>query len=146
MVCHPALIKEFTSVADQFYVCSPTPMQHAVLGALEALGPDYYSSLQQTYLEKRNRFLSILRQAQLDPLVPQGAYYVLADVRKRFPGRCSEDAVDFLIQHYQIGAIAGSDFLGAESRRNPEKSFFLRFNFSVPETVLDEVEKRLLSG
>ena len=46
------------------------------------LGPEYYSDLSQEFLRKRSKLCAALATAGLAPVVPQGTYYVLADLTK----------------------------------------------------------------
>src|SRR5690606_32399819 len=67
-------------VNDVYYVCAPSPLQHAVAHAIETLGDEYYHDLARNYQKKRDRFCAALDNAGLTPRVPEGAYYVLADI------------------------------------------------------------------
>lgn len=63
---------------DLTYVCAPTPLQHAAAAGLEQLGPSFYQRIAADHQSKRERMVSALRAAGLEPTVPEGAYYVLA--------------------------------------------------------------------
>jgi len=67
---------------DLLYICAPAPLQHAAITALE-LPDDYYTRLAQTYEQRRDRMCNALRASGLDPIVPEGSYFVLADVYSR---------------------------------------------------------------
>jgi aminotransferase len=68
-------------VNDVVYVCAPTPLQ---LGAAAgfAAPPSYFESLRSSYETKRNMICEALEAARLSPVVPEGAYYVLADLSR----------------------------------------------------------------
>ncbi|KAK4537306.1 hypothetical protein CDCA_CDCA12G3331 [Cyanidium caldarium] len=67
--------------AQQFVVFSVcTPMQAAVAECLEhAERTDYYAQLARRMQHRRDQLLKALRAAHLQPLVPQGGYFVVAD-------------------------------------------------------------------
>src|SRR5262249_6349286 len=81
---------------DLVYICAPAPLQAGVAAGLEELGTDYYESLIREYTVKRDKICGALRKAKLTPSVPQGAYYVLADV-SRLSGRNSKERAMFLL-------------------------------------------------
>lgn len=75
-----ALAQPIGLVNDLYYVCAPTPLQHAVAHALDTYGPEYYAELAGDYLAKRDQFCGVLKDIGLEPIVPRGAYYVLTDI------------------------------------------------------------------
>ena len=56
-----------------------TPLQAAVSLVLRPKSRDYYGRLRRMYQAKRDRLVTILREAGLEPLVPEGTYFVVAD-------------------------------------------------------------------
>lgn len=62
-----------------------TPLQESVARALEnemdklGTGGDYWSELRSDLLRKRKRMADILARAQMQPIVPQGGYFMLAN-------------------------------------------------------------------
>ncbi|NTV92415.1 MAG: pyridoxal phosphate-dependent aminotransferase, partial [Chlorobiaceae bacterium] len=70
---------------DLIYVCAPAPLQAGVANGLLVLGDEYYRKLSTEYQAKRDRFCEALSLAGLYPFIPDGAYYVLADL-SRLPG------------------------------------------------------------
>lgn len=74
---------------DLLYVCAPAPLQYAVAKGVYLLPESYYDGLATAYSRKRDKLCAALRRAGLTPTVPEGAYYVLADVN-RLPGATSK--------------------------------------------------------
>src|SRR3954469_24260879 len=72
------LTRAITLVNDLYYVCAPTPLQLGAAAGFEAPRA-YFDELQSGYQRKRDAICSALAAAGLAPIVPQGAYYVLAD-------------------------------------------------------------------
>lgn len=93
---------------DLLYVCAPTPLQHAVVEAL-ALPLPYYGQLARSYQEKRDLLVGACRAAGMEPVVPAGAYYFLADISAL--GRNDDlDAASFLLEKAGVAAVPGSAF------------------------------------
>ncbi|HVA99673.1 MAG TPA: pyridoxal phosphate-dependent aminotransferase, partial [Acidimicrobiales bacterium] len=65
---------------DLIYVCAPSPLQYGVAMGLSQLDASFYQDISFDYAKKRDRVCDALEHAGLHPYVPQGAYYVLADV------------------------------------------------------------------
>ncbi len=140
----PAPIADILKVGfDQLYVCAPTPLQHAVATGVQQLGPDYYANLRKDYDRKRATLLTALRKAGLNPNVPEGAYYIIADTSDRFPGKTSEEVVDIMIERARVGAVPATDFIGSDYRGDASKSNFLRFSYAVPDEMLEQASKQL---
>ena len=80
---------------DLFYVCAPTPLQWGVARGLDA--PDsYYTALASDYENKRDMLADAVAAAGMEPFVPQGAYYMLADAAPLGAGDGSAVAASLL--------------------------------------------------
>jgi len=75
---------------DLVYVCAPAPLQYGVAVGLQELSPSFYEGLAAEYGKKRDLICGALQKAGLPPHIPQGAYYVLADV-SRLPGETGKE-------------------------------------------------------
>src|SRR5471032_2928219 len=75
--------KSIGLVNDLFYVCAPTPLQWGVVRALD-IGDDYYADLAADYQKKRDMLAESLAEAGFIPSIPQGAYYMLAQIPDDF--------------------------------------------------------------
>ena len=77
------LITPLVRVHQASNFCTPTSLQVATAVAFDAAERDGYFAEFATFLElKRNKLVALLRTAQLDPIVPQGGYFLLADTTK----------------------------------------------------------------
>jgi aminotransferase len=124
-------------INDLVYICAPAPLQAGVARALELLGDDFYESLGREYRVKRDKFCAALDRAGLTPMVPEGAYYVLADT-SRLPGSTSKDRVMSLLERTGVAAVPGAAFHhGAEGNR------IARFCYAKTDADLDEACRRL---
>ncbi len=123
---------------DLVYVCAPAPLQMGVAAGLLSLGDDYYRGLSVAYGAKRDLFCGALAEAGLKPCVPEGAYYVLADV-SHLPGDGARERAMHILRTTGVAAVPGSAFYhdgGGES--------LVRFCFAKEEQVLAEACERLL--
>lgn len=122
---------------DLVYVCAPSPLQMGVALGLAELQPDYYKKLAEGYELKRDRICSALRKSGLTPHVPEGAYYVLADVSK-LPGRTSKERAMFLLSRTGVASVPGNAFY-----REGSQSHLARFCFAKSDHELNEACDRL---
>jgi aminotransferase len=122
---------------DLVYVCAPAPLQIGVARGLETLDPSYYDDLRSEYARKRDRICDALSTARLTPFVPQGAYYVLADV-SRLPGRTSKERAMHLLQKTGVASVPGSAFFHDDAGED-----MVRFCFAKRDGVLDDACLRL---
>jgi aminotransferase len=125
-------------VNDLFYVCAPTPLQWGIARALE-IGDDYYRKLAADYEKKRDLLAAALRDAGFTPYVPQGAYYMLAEI----PEELGDDrkAADWLIDNARVASVPGSAFYVSERGKK-----LLRFCFAKDFGALEEACRRLRSA
>ena len=124
-------------INDLVYVCAPAPLQMGVANGLLELGPGYYRDLCTQYEKKRDKICNALMEAKLTPCIPQGSYYVLADV-SFLPGKTSKEKAMYLLSKTGIATVPDEAFYHA-----PEKPNFVRFCFAKKEEELDEACKRL---
>jgi aminotransferase len=122
---------------DLTYVCSPSPAQYGAAAGLAKLDASFYGHLSADYQHKRDLLCSALDTAGLTPSVPQGAYYVLADVTL-LPGATARDKARALLAKTGVAAVAGSAFYSKGRGEN-----LLRFCFAKQDAALEEACQRL---
>jgi aminotransferase len=150
-VAHEHLTNGLRQVHDFMTVCAATPLQEAVRGAL-GLGPEFYQDLSSHYLKRRNFLVAGLEEAGFRCHIPQGAYYVMADVAHlikesgtgaRF--RDDADLARYLVEEVKVATVPGSSFYRAKDgglvgTRSHHK---LRFCFCKKEETLSLAIERL---
>jgi aminotransferase len=94
---------------DLVYVCAPAPFQHAAAAGLLQLPDSFYSGLSGEYQAKRDMLCAALSDMGLTPSIPQGAYYVLADVTK-LPGATAQEKARTLLRNTGVAGVAGTAF------------------------------------
>lgn len=123
--------------SDLVYVCAPAPLQMGVAEGLLSLDSAYCERLSQEYATKRERICGALHAAGLKPYVPQGAYYVLADI-SGLPGANSKDRAMHLLRQTGVACVPGSAFYHDDSGES-----LARFCFAKEDTILDEACRRI---
>ena len=94
---------------DLIYACAPAPLQMGVAEGLKALGPDYYQKICNKYMQRRDNLCNALSIAGLTPFVPQGGYFVLADISK-IGGSDSLDRAMNLLRDCGVACVPGEAF------------------------------------
>lgn len=129
------LARELRKVHDYTTICAPTPFQRAGVEAL-SLPDSYYEALAESYERRRDVLCEGLESAGLDPVVPDGAYYVMA----RYP--TDETDVEFsyrLVREAGVAVVPGSSFYTDPDR----EADWVRFTFSRDEATIREAVARL---
>lgn len=129
-----------TSAVDAIYACAPAPLQEAVARGIRHFGDDFYEELRLKYQGKRDRFVSGLREIGLDPLVPEGAYYLLSRYDRLAPGTDSMAFVRQMIARCGVGAVPSSDFV-RDTGSAPWVRFCLALEDDVLEAALSQLSK-----
>ncbi len=138
---HVAAAERWSSILgainDLVYVCAAAPLQYGVAVGIQQLGVEFYEELQQSFQRKRDRFCQVLQDIGLSPTIPQGAYYVLADV-SCLPGRSGKERAMYLLEKTGVAGVSGEAFFqGAEGAR------YVRFSFAKTDADLDVACERL---
>ena len=127
--------KAIGAMSDVLYVCAPTPLQYGVAAGIRNLPESFYAGLSKDYQQKRDRFCGALEKAGLPPSVPQGAYYVLADV-SRLPGHTGRDRAMYLLDKTGVAGVPGEAFFAG-----PQGSRFIRFCFAKTHEDLEQASR-----
>ncbi|MFC6718935.1 pyridoxal phosphate-dependent aminotransferase [Natrialbaceae archaeon GCM10025810] len=129
------LSRELRKIHDYTSICAPTPFQRAGVEAL-SLPDSYYQRLSESYERRRNQLYDGLIDAGLDPIKPDGAYYIVT----RYP--TEETDVEFcyrLIREAGVAAVPGSSFY-TDSNADAD---WIRFTFSRNEPTIRDAIGRL---
>ena len=137
IVASPELAAAIRKVHDFVTVGAPAPLQEAIAAALDLSRP-YYDRLATEYRARRDRLVRVLDAAGFSPNIPQGAYYVLSDIR---PFGFDDDVAfaQWLVRDVGIAGVPGSSFF---SRRELGRHL-IRFTFCKTADVLDAAGARL---
>jgi aminotransferase len=137
-VCSPRWAQMIGYMNDLVYVCAPAPLQIGVAQGIMDLPLSFYSDLAQEYQGKRDRICSTLAKVGLTPSIPNGAYYVLADISRLGASSSKEGAMQIL-GRTGVASVPGNSFFADASERN-----FVRFCFGKTMKDLDRACEALL--
>jgi aminotransferase len=129
--------KAIGAMSDVLYVCAPTPLQYGVAAGIRDLPESFYAGLSKEYQQKRDRFCRALDKAGLPPCVPQGAYYVLADV-SRLPGQSSRERAMYMLDKTRVAGVPGEAFF-----EGPEGNRFMRFCMAKTDEDLEQASQHI---
>jgi aminotransferase len=122
---------------DLTYVCAPAPLQQGCADGVEKLGPEFYEGLAREHEVKRTMIVDALRDAGMEPHVPDGAYYVLASAAG-LPGATAAEKARALLAKTGVASVAGSAFFRPGGGED-----LLRFCFAKKDADLAEACRRL---
>jgi aminotransferase len=137
-VSHAKWAQMIGYMSDLIYVCAPAPLQAGVARGLAELGDDYYAGLCHEFVHKRELICSALTKAGLTPCMPQGAYYVLADI-SRLPGKTSKDRAMHLLKTTGVACVPGEAFFN----KGEDGAQLGRFCFAKTDEELQDACQRL---
>ncbi|MGH7916557.1 MAG: pyridoxal phosphate-dependent aminotransferase [Candidatus Binataceae bacterium] len=133
------LTSAIRKVHDFLTVGAPHPLQEAGATALR-LPHSFHRELAVMYARKRSMLFNALTSAGLKCRMPQGAYYIIADIAHL---GFADDfaAANFMLDEIGVAAVPGSSFYhrGELGRR------MLRFTFSKADQTLEMAAIRLTS-
>ena len=135
-VAPPEMTRAITLVNDLYFVCAPTPLQLGAAAGFEA-PRSYFEELQSGYQQKRDRICEALHKARLPPILPEGAYYVLADC-SRLGFATSREAAMHVLETTRVASVPGSAFYRGDGGEK-----LLRFCFAKDDAVLEDACGRL---
>ena len=136
-ICDEKWSKAIGNFSDLVYVCAPTPLQLGAAAGIAELDDAFFENLADKYQRKREILCNGLISAGLTPCIPQGAYYVLADVSS-LPGADSKARAHFLLERTGVASVPGEEFFKGE-----EGKTIVRFCFAKEDDVLEDACRRL---
>ena len=128
-------------VHDFLTVGAAAPLQEAAVAGL-MLPESYYEDLLALYTEKRDYFLKGLDSIGLKHNIPQGTYFVLADIQEfldlpMFRGFTDLEFCEWMFKNIGVAAVPGSSFF-----KEPV-NHLIRLHFAREEATLHEALLRL---
>src|SRR5215813_13491042 len=122
---------------DFMTVGAPAPLMDAGVTALR-LPDDYYTNLARHYQERRDRTMKMLTEADLNPMLPKGAYYIMCDIGDwGYPN--DVEFSRFLVKDVGVATVPGSSFFNDPKAGKD----IIRFTFCKREETLRAAEERL---
>jgi aminotransferase len=135
VIASAPIIERLRKVHDFLTVGAASPLQEAAVTGLN-FGDDYYKELQRHYTQKRDFFLQGMSQLGLKYTIPQGAYYVMADVSE-FGVTNDIKFCEWLASTVGVAAVPGSSFFKEDVHH------LIRFHFAKNIETLAKALERL---
>jgi aminotransferase len=142
LAAHERWLPAISYFHDLTYVCAPAPLQHGAAAGLLTLPESFYAEMTAEYQAKRDSFCAALQRAGLTPIVPEGAYYVLADA-SRIDGEDAKQKARTLLRETGVASVAGSAFLATRADGTNPGDHLLRFCFAKKDADLAAACARL---
>ena len=136
-IAEPAITDAIRKVHDFLTVGAAAPLQEAGAIAL-SLPRSYYQELADGYRARRDLLCQALDRAGFGFTVPEGAYYVMADI-SAFGYSDDVAFADFLVEQIGIAVVPGSSFF-SEAERGAQQ---IRFAFCKRRETLEAAASRL---
>ena len=136
-ICPADICEAAAHMNDLVYVCGPSPLQVGASEGLINLDADYYETVEKEHQWKRDTFCKALSYAGLEPYIPQGAYYTLADI-SMIPGDGDFGKVMNILQKTGVAAVPGNAFYHHGKDTN-----LARFCFAKKKGVLMDACNRI---
>ena len=130
-----ALVGKLSQLGNIYYVCTPTPLQHALARVLLA-DPNYYESLRQDFGRKRAILKSALEGAGFDVYDSRSTFYIWARIPERFSD--ATELNEFLIKEAGVAGVPGSAFMD-----DPEQDVYMRLCFAREDKMLEAASARI---
>jgi len=137
-IAPPDITHAIRKVHDFLTVGAANPLQHAGAYAL-SLPPSYYDELQREYQRKRDFIVPALREAGFKCDMPDGAYYVMADISD-FGFTDDIEFTNHMIREIGVAVVPGSSFYENRSLG----SQMVRFCFCKKDETLEAAAARLI--
>jgi aminotransferase len=136
-VCDKKWAQAIAYFHDLIYVCAPAPLQIGVAEGIINLPESFYQGISAEYVQKRDLLCGTLKEIGLEPSVPAGAYYVLADASVLPGGTAKEKSME-LLRATGVASVAGTAFYHGSGGEN-----LLRFCFAKTDEELKQACERL---
>lgn len=136
-----SFITEAKKIHDCLTVGAAAPLQEAAVVALD-YGQEYYDRLLDLYTKKRDYFMAGLDKAGIKHNVPEGAYFVMADISEylaleQFKGYTDVDFCEWMIKNIGVAVVPGSGFF------HEEVNHLVRMHFAKHDHTIDAAMERL---
>lgn len=116
----------------------PTPFQDASVIGL-SLPDSYFETIRERYIRRRKILANVLTTAGIEFFMPEGTYYILADIAK-FGFGSSEDFAQVLVKEAGVAVVPGTAFY----RDGKWRDRMVRLTFSKDDETLVRAGERLL--
>ncbi|MCS6885884.1 MAG: pyridoxal phosphate-dependent aminotransferase [Acidobacteriota bacterium] len=132
------LIHRLHAPGNVFYVCTPTPLQHALARVLMS-AEGYYDELRRSYTRKRQILTEAVESVGFKVYDSGSAFYLWARIPDGFG--TAEELNTYLIEQAQVAGVPGTAFSELS-----EANHFMRFCFARKDEMLREAASRIATA
>jgi aminotransferase len=129
------LISQLAPLGNIYYVCTPTPLQHALSRVLLAY-PDYYETLRTDFARKRAVLGGALERSGFKVYPSRSSFYAWARIPDRFND--AGELNEFLIREAGVAGVPGSAFM-----EELEQDVYMRLCFAREDKMLEAAAARI---
>lgn len=129
-------------VHDYTTICAPTPLQAAAVAAME-LPQSYYTEMTRDYHRRRDLMMSSLEEHGFIAIMPEGAYYTMADFSQLDIPQAKWSDMEFALwmtKEIGVAVVPGSKFYTEAGHGNSS----VRFAFPKRLETLQEASARMM--
>ena len=130
------LVGKLAQLGNIYYVCSPTPLQHALARVL-LRDPNYYDRLRTDFSRKREIITGALEPAGFRVYPSRSSFYAWVRIPDRFDD--ATELNEFLMREAGVAGVPGSAFMD-----EPERDVFMRFCFAREDAMLELAAERIV--
>lgn len=132
-------VGKLSALGNVFYVCTPTPLQHALSRVLLA-DLNYYDKLRADFGRKRDVLCNALESSGFRVYKSLSSFYLWTRIPERF--KDATELNNFLIQEAGVAGVPGCAFMEA-----PEHDLYMRWCFAREDEMLalaaDKIQRAL---
>jgi aminotransferase len=129
------LIARLAPLGNVYYVCTPTPLQHALSRVLLA-HPGYYDQLRTDFARKRRVLSGALERSGFSVYPSRSSFYAWARIPERFHD--ASELNEFLIRQAGVAGVPGSAFMD-----EPDQDIYMRLCFAREDKMLEAAAGRI---
>lgn len=130
------LVGKLAQLGNIYYVCAPTPLQHALARVL-LRDPGYYDRLRTDFARKREIITGALEPAGFRIYPSRSSFYAWVRIPDRFDD--ATELNEFLIREAGVAGVPGSAFMD-----EPERDVFMRLCFAREDAMLELAAERIV--
>jgi len=141
IVAPASVAQAVRKIHDYMTICAPTPLQHAAAAALD-LPPSYYEQMTRDYHIRRDTMMGILEEVGFSAILPEGAYYTMAEYSQLDIPQAQWDSKQFarwMTTEVGVAVVPGTSFYSLPGYG--ERS--IRFAFAKKLETLNKAAERM---
>lgn len=132
------LVAKLATLGNLYYVCTPTPLQHALARVL-LTDAEYYERLRRDFVRKREVLREALERSGFCVYPSRSAFYIWARIPERFTD--AAELNDFLMKEAGVAGVPGSAFMD-----DPEEDVYMRLCFAREDAMLEAAAGRIVQA